>query len=166
MHTTTRLLPAAAVAATAAAGAAATTPDDAWYRRLEKPSWQPPPQAFGLVWTPVYTLIAYSAYRVLPRLDGPARRRYAAAFAGNMLLNAGWTWVFFRARRPRAAVAEIAALQASNADLLRRSWAADRRAGAALLPYVAWTGFATALNTAIARRNPGADGRGRRGGAR
>ncbi|WP_217591501.1 tryptophan-rich sensory protein, partial [Burkholderia sp. GbtcB21] len=28
------------------------------------------------------------------------------------------------------------------------------RAGAALAPYVAWCAFATALSTAIARRNP------------
>jgi translocator protein len=52
-----------------------------------------------------------------------------------------------------AALAEIAALNAANLDLLRRFWRTDRLAGAALLPYVAWTGFATVLNAEIARSN-------------
>ena len=46
-----------------------------------------------------------------------------------------------------------AALAASTADLTRRSWAVDRPAGLALLPYCAWTAFAAALTAAIARRN-------------
>ena len=45
-------------------------------------------------------------------------------------------------------------LAASTADLARRSWAVDRRAGAALVPYAVWTSFAAALSGAIARRNP------------
>ncbi len=45
-------------------------------------------------------------------------------------------------------------LAVSTADLARRSRVLDRRAGAALVPYVAWTPFAAALTAAIARRNP------------
>ena len=39
-----------AVAATAVAGGLATDPDSAYYRNLRKPSWQPPPPVYGLVW--------------------------------------------------------------------------------------------------------------------
>jgi TspO/MBR family len=42
----------------------------------------------------------------------------------------------------------------SNLDLVRRAWSADRISGACLVPYIAWTAFATALNAAIVRRNP------------
>ncbi|MET8868349.1 TspO/MBR family protein [Nonomuraea sp. NPDC004580] len=59
-----------------------------------------------------------------------------------------------RTRTPKLALAEILVLNASNALLIRRTWPADRRAALALLPYAGWTVFATALNTAIARRNP------------
>lgn len=152
----TRLLPYAAVTATAVLGALATRPQDPWYRSLDKPSWQPPPPVFGLVWTPLYTLLAYSGSRVWPRLRGADQRRYAAAYTANLALNAGWTWLFFRRRRPDAALAESLLLQASNLDLLRRSRAVDRSAAAALVPYAAWTGFAIALNAAIVRRNPAA----------
>jgi tryptophan-rich sensory protein len=143
-----------AVGATAAVGSVATAPSSAWYRTLNKPSWQPPPAAFPAVWTPLYALIAAAGARVLDRTEGERRVTFARAYAVNLALNAGWTAVFFRARRPRAALVEIVALNASNLDLLRRCWAVDRTAGVAIAPYVAWTGFATALNASIAARNP------------
>ncbi|MFB9239419.1 TspO/MBR family protein [Plantactinospora siamensis] len=144
-----------AVAATAAAGSAATAPASRWYRSLDKPRWQPPPAAFPAVWTPLYGLIALAGARALNRTQGAERAGFAWTYGADLLLNAGWTALFFRARRPRLALAELAALNAANLALTTRAWRADRVAGAALLPYVAWTGFATALNAAIAARNPG-----------
>ncbi|MBG0822816.1 tryptophan-rich sensory protein [Planomonospora sp. ID91781] len=146
-----------AVSAAAAVGSLATKPASLWYRRLRKPSWQPPSQAFGLVWTPLYGLIAVGAARVLDRREGTDRTAFAARLAANLVLNAGWSLAFFRGRSPKLALAEITALNASNADLIRQAWATDRAAGAVLLPYGAWTLFATALNTAIVRLNPAED---------
>ena len=70
------------------------------------------------------------------------------------MLNAGWNWLFFTARRPRWALAEILLLEASTLDLTRRAAKADTPAAAMLVPYAGWVAFATALNAAIARRNP------------
>ncbi|MGC1211186.1 MAG: TspO/MBR family protein, partial [Micromonospora sp.] len=126
----------------------------AWYRSLDKPAWQPPPAAFPAVWTPLYALIAVAGARALDRTSGSQRARFARAYALDLALNAAWTALFFRARSPRLALAEIVALNAANVELLRRAWRADRLAGASLLPYVAWTGFATALNASLAARNP------------
>lgn len=144
---------AAAVLATAVVGAVGTDPDSKWYRSLRKPSWQPPPAAFGLVWTPLYGLIGVAAARVLSRTDGAARTSFASLFGADLVLNAGWTWLFFKARRPQAALAELGALQAANLALAARAWREDRTAGIALLPYAAWSGFALALNASIAARN-------------
>lgn len=143
-----------ATGAAAAAGSVATDADSAWYRTLTKPRWQPPAAAFPLVWTPLYTLIALAGARALDRLSGPQRASFTRRYATDLALNAAWTALFFRMRNPRLALAEIAALNAANVALLRRAWQADRAAGAMLLPYVAWTGFATALNASIAARNP------------
>lgn len=49
-----------------------------------------------------------------------------------------WTWTFFRVRRPELALLEVLAFEASTIDLTRRTWQADRHAGAALLSYVGW----------------------------
>lgn len=155
MTTPTWIKTAAAVAATAAVGSAATSPSTPWYRRLRKPSWQPPPAAFPAVWTPLYALLAAAGTRVLNRTTGQERARFARAYGADLILNAGWTVVFFRMRRPAAALAEIAALNVANAVLLRQAAKADRPAAGALLPYAAWTLFATALNAAIVVLNPG-----------
>jgi len=145
-----------AVAAAAALGGVTTDPDSSWYRRLRKPRWQPPPRAFGLVWPALYALIAYAGARGLASArDDGERGALARSLAVNLALNAAWTPLFFRAHAPRLALADLVALGAANADLLRRAHRADRRAALALSPYVAWTGFATALNAAIAARNPG-----------
>lgn len=45
-------------------------------------------------------------------------------------------------------------LIASTVDLARRTRQLDTVGGAALVPYAAWTAFATALTAELARRNP------------
>jgi translocator protein len=146
-----------AVAATAVIGGLATDPDSTWYRDLRKPSWQPPRQAFALIWTPLYASIAYATARALSRSEGPARQALTRTLAVNLTLNAAWSAVFFRARSPRLALAEILTLNASNAALIVRTARTDREAGLTLLPYAGWTLFATALNASIANCNrPGA----------
>ena len=143
----------AAVTAAALLESRAASPDSRWYRSLDKPAWQPPRQVFPVVWTLLYSLLAYAGVRAIDSMPPGKRRASRLSYATNLGLNAGWTAVFFAARRPAAALAEIAALNASNVDLLRRAWMVDRAAGAALVPYVVWTAFATALNADIVRRN-------------
>lgn len=161
---------AAATAATAAAGGIATDPDSHWYRGLQKSDWQPPAIAFPVVWTALYADLAVSSALALDSHDagespaGSTLQRevaaYRVALAANLVLNATWSWLFWRARRPWLAAAECAVLTASSADLVRRTYRLNRSAGVSLAPYALWCGFATVLSAAIARLNPGAgDGR-------
>jgi tryptophan-rich sensory protein len=99
--------------------------------------------------------MAVASARTLDRLDEPAERRaFATAFGTNLMLNAGWNWLFFRARRPRWALAEILLMEVSTLDLTRRAAHVDRPAAKMLIPYAGWVAFATALNASIAARNP------------
>ncbi|QCB97785.1 tryptophan-rich sensory protein [Arthrobacter sp. PAMC25564] len=157
---------AAATAVTAAAGGAATDPESRWYRRLRKPDWQPSAIAFPVVWTALYADLAVSSAVALDStaaIDAPGGesrrqqiRAYRGALAANLVLNATWSWLFWRARRPWLAAAECAVLTASSADLVRRTYRLNRTAGVSLAPYALWCGFATVLSTEIARLNPGA----------
>jgi tryptophan-rich sensory protein len=146
----TRLAVAAGTTATAVAGGLATDPRSDWFTRLDKPAWYPPPATFGIVWTALYAGIAWAGGELLERSPDPALR---TALAANLALNGAWTPLFFRAHRPALATAECGVLAASSADLVRRAWPVSRAAAAALVPYAAWTAFATALSGAIARRN-------------
>jgi benzodiazapine receptor len=145
-----RLLAAAAPLGAAVLGGLATDPDSRWFRGLDKPSWYPPPQTFGVVWTGLYAGIAWASGAVLTRGGGPG---FGRAYAANLALNTAWTPVFFRAHRPWAAAAESALLTASTVDLVRRAAPISPAAAAVLTSYAAWTAFATALTVAIARRN-------------
>jgi len=145
----------AAVTATAVIGVLGTDVTSRWYRNLDKPAWQPPGAAFGPAWTTLYGLMAVASARTLDRLEEPGdRRAFATAFGANLMLNAGWNWLFFTARRPRWALAEILLMEASTLDLTRRAAHVDRPAAKMLIPYAGWVAFATALNASIAARNP------------
>ena len=138
----------------AVVGSLGTRPDSAWYRSLDKPSWQPPPVAFPLVWTPLYASIAWATGRAASASQpGPDRRRVLALTGADLVVNASWNWAFFAGRSPAGGLGVISVLNAANVLLLREAASRDRAAGAALTPYAAWCGFATALNLAIWRRN-------------
>ncbi len=141
----------------AGVGAAATTPDADWYDALEKPPWDPPPIAYPLVWTPLYADLAVVTAAALTTLEGEGRNDEAAdlrrALAVNLLLNTGWSVLFWRVRKPWLSSAWCALLAAHSAGLVKRVGAVEPSLGAALAPYPAWCAFATTLNTSIARRN-------------
>ena len=152
-HTSDRVAAAALAVGSAVVGGLATDPDSRWFARLSKPSSYPPPQAFGIVWGALYTGIAWAGGEVLVKADAQQRHDFARAYAANLVLNTAWTPIFFRAHRPWLATLESAALTASTVDLVRRADRVSRPAAAALVPYAAWTAFATVLSGAIARRN-------------
>lgn len=145
---------AGATAAVSALGAAATrrSVQSRWYRRLEKPRYQPPSAAFPPVWTALYALMATSGYRVW-RSRSPVRRRALALWSAQLALNGAWSPVFFGARRTRAALGVLAALLPVVGAYAWKARRVDRAAAVLMLPYLGWSGFALVLNASIVRRN-------------
>jgi translocator protein len=123
---------------------------DRWYRRLRRPGYVPPNAVFPVAWTSLYADIAVTSATAIDRLRAAGlraeARNYVIALAVNLILNAGWSWLFFKYHRLGASAIGAAVLAASSADLARRTAAADPRAGAALLPYPLWCAFATAMS--------------------
>ncbi|GAS88624.1 tryptophan-rich sensory protein [Mycolicibacterium brisbanense] len=145
---------ASAALATAVVGGLASRPAQSqWYTQLRKPSFQPPRQAFPVVWPLLYADIAAVSATTLDALRAENRddeaRAFGAALAANLVMNAGWSWIFFSQKRLGTAAVVAAALTASSADLTRRAVAAQGPRGAALAPYPLWCAFATALSTRI-----------------
>lgn len=141
---------AAAVTAAGALGAMASRPaDSAWYRSLRKPAYQPPPQAFPIVWPILYADIAIVSTEVMDALERRGRRRerraYTNALALNLALNAGWSWLFFNRRSLGPSAVAALALAGSSADLTRRAIAVEGARAAPLACYPLWCSFATLL---------------------
>lgn len=147
----------AAVAGTALIGSIATDTNTAWYKALVKPAIQPPGWVFPVAWTALYIDIATVVGRSLADLDDHGEdadyRALCKALAANLVLNAGWSALFFKGKQSGIATVEAAALAVSSADLVRRTMEVDRRRGALLLPYAAWTTFATVLTGTIWYQN-------------
>lgn len=143
----------AAVAVVAAAGGLATDTTSDWYEQLDKPAWQPPGAVFGPVWTVLYVLLALSAALAWRDVRGPRRRLILGLYAANLVLNLGWTVVFFQLRAPWAALGEILALLASIVALVVLVRGHNRAAAAMLVPYGIWVAFAAVLTGTIAAAN-------------
>ncbi len=149
-----------AVTACGVIGSMLSKPDSRHYCSLKLPNWQPPAIAFPIVWTALYADIAVINSIVLAdhieedtAKSKAAARKHAAVLGANLAWNAGWSGVFFRAKRKRLAAVWAGVLAASSGDLVRRAWKFAPERGALLAPYAAWTGFATVLSAEIARLN-------------
>jgi tryptophan-rich sensory protein len=135
-------------------GAFSTAPAiPAWYAALAKPSFNPPNWLFGPVWTVLYIAMAVAAWLIWKRPAEPARGLALKVWAAQLVLNALWTPVFFSLHRIGLALVDIVLLDLALAALIVVAWRPYRAAALLLVPYVAWTMFATALNGAIFRLN-------------
>lgn len=136
-------------------GQCATYPNLAsWYAALVKPSFNPPNWIFAPVWTTLYILMAYAAWRILKITNRPAERRVALTlFFLQLALNALWSWLFFELNNPLAGLLNIVPqflLILATIDRFRRL---DLVAAACLIPLAAWIAFASLLNFEIWRLN-------------
>ncbi len=141
--------------AAALIGSIASVRAGEFYEQLLKPTWAPPPQVFGPVWSVLYVLMAVAAWLVVRAWGWPRARPAITLYLLQLVLNALWTWLFFRWRLAWVALAEILALWALLLLTVWTFWRVRRLAGVLLLPYLAWVAFAAALTYAMWRRNPG-----------
>jgi translocator protein len=142
----------APLAVAAIGGAVTARAIPTWYRRLDKPGWEPPDAAFAPVWTTLYLLMGVAV--VLARRADPGRSpRTEAIFGLQLALNLGWSVAFFGRRDPAAGLVVIVPLWAAIVATIAEFWGTRRLAAALLVPYLAWVTFATLLNAEIWRRN-------------
>lgn len=121
-----------------------------WYRTLNKPDWTPPGSIFGPVWTLLYALMGIAAFLVWQRRDEhPEARRGLQLFGVQLTLNVLWSGLFFGLRSPAAGLIEIAGLWLAIVATVVSFARVSRVAAVLMLPYLAWTTFASALNGAI-----------------
>lgn len=124
-----------------------------WYPVLAKPSFNPPNQVFGPVWTALYTLMALAAWLVWRRPDSPLRRAGLVWFGAQLAANFLWSFVFFSAHRIGLALIEIALLWVGILGTMILFFRLSKAAGWMFAPYLAWVSFAGVLNFAIWRLN-------------
>lgn len=121
-----------------------------WYAALEKPFFNPPNWIFAPVWTLLYVLIAMVGWRLFEAHRGSTAY---PLWWGQLGLNFIWSPLFFAMQQLWLAFAVIIALWLVILWLIRECLVLDRVSAFALMPYLAWVGFASALNLSIAILN-------------
>ena len=129
------------------AGLATQSSVETWYPTLAKPFFTPPDWLFAPVWTVLYALMGIAAHLVWRRRPGV--QRALVLFGVQLALNAAWSLVFFGGRSISGGLVVILLLLAALLATLVAFWRRSRWAGALLVPYVVWVGYATALNAGI-----------------
>ena len=125
-----------------------------FYGQLAQPDWAPPGWVFGPVWTVLYTLMGVAAWLVW-RSGGLRENQTALGlFIGQLALNALWSWLFFSWHLGGWAFVDILTLLVAVSVTLVLFWRVRPSAGALLIPYLLWLGFACLLNYSVWQMNP------------
>jgi translocator protein len=140
--------------AASAVGAVASIEAKAFYGQLAQPAWAPPAWLFGPVWTVLYAMMAIAAWLVWRAGGFRANRVAISFFLVQLALNALWSWIFFAWHLGALAFAEVALLWVLIVATFVFFWRARPLAGALLIPYLLWVGFASVLNYALWQLNP------------
>lgn len=134
-----------------AAGMGSLFKPDEWYKTLRKPFFTPPNLAFPIVWTLLYALMTWAAYRAVG--GGQAPYRASLAWGLQLAVNASWSPMMFGWNR-----VDLASLCALLLWLLvywtyAEFAAVDAVAGYLMLPYLAWVTLACLLSLSIWKLN-------------
>ncbi len=137
-----------ALAVIAAGGMGSVFQTGAWYEALNKPGWTPPNWLFPIAWTFLYISIAVAGYRVAVR-NSPLVPTAMAFWALQITLNAIWTPIVFGANDLFLGVVVIVAMWCAIIATTVLNFRIDRIAGWLFVPYIAWVGYASALNISL-----------------
>lgn len=125
----------------------------AWYAALDKPALTPPGWVFPVVWTALYLMMGIALALVVHSRAETGAAAALAVFVLQLVLNGLWSWLFFGLERPGLALVEIVLLWTAILAATILCWRVRPLAGALLLPYLLWVGFAAWLNLGLWRLN-------------
>lgn len=117
-----------------------------WYPILHKPTFNPPNWLFGPVWSTLFIIIGFAAYLIWMKKEEIAHfPRTIAIYFIQLILNLGWSFLFFYNHQIGAALIEIIALLVAILVNAFVFYKIDKTAGLLLIPYFLWVCFATIL---------------------
>lgn len=136
---------------TGAVGSLATLPQiTTWYAALTKPSWTPPNDWFGPIWSTLYILIGIALFLVWRQ--GIERRdvRFALGiFAVQLILNLMWSLVFFGLHSILGGFIIIMVLWIAILANMIAFYVLSKPAGILMVPYLIWVSIASYLNYSV-----------------
>ncbi len=126
-----------------ASGAVTATSVGTWFLTITAPPGTPPNWLFAPVWTTLYGLVGIAAWLVWRR---PGHRPALRIWGWHLLVNALWTPAFFGLHSIALGMVVILALLVAIGVTMRAFQRFSSMAVALMVPYLAWTCYATYLN--------------------
>lgn len=119
------------------------------FKNFNPPPLSPPPVAFPIVWTILYTLMGISMALVLSS-DAPAsvKSKSVKIYALQLFFNFFWSILFFRFEAYFFSFLWIVALLVLIILMIKEFYKASKVAAYLQIPYLLWVAFATYLTFA------------------
>lgn len=117
-----------------------------WYATLNRPVFNPPNWLFGPVWTVLYIIMGISLFLIWKKEKSKERDLAIFVFLIQLLLNFGWSFLFFYFNMIGLALFEIILLWISILVMLVRFYKIKPVLAYMNFPYLLWVTFATILN--------------------
>ena len=125
-----------------------------YFSEFEKPPLSPPGWLFPVVWTVLYTLMGIASYFVIESgAESPQKISALKVYFLQLAFNFLWSIFFFNMELYAFSFVWLLTLLFLIVMTAARFWRIDKRAGALILPYIAWVVFAGYLNLGIAVLN-------------
>jgi tryptophan-rich sensory protein len=136
-----------------ALGAIWTSSDSSWYKKINKPDFNPPSWIFGPVWTLLFTLMGISLYLVWVSPSSNIKMIALILFGIQFLFNIAWSYLFFGLNKPLWSFIEILLLLVWIIITAFYFFKVNKTSGYLFIPYFLWVSFASFLNYSIWKLN-------------
>ena len=118
------------------------------YAQFNKPPLSPPGWVFPVAWTALYALMGISS-ALIYRSGNPARTDALKLYGLQLILNFGWTILFFGFDLFLAAFVWLLILEAVIIVMIAAFYAIRPRVAYLMIPYALWVAFAAYLNLGV-----------------
>ncbi len=124
-----------------------------WYATLNRPSFNPPNSIFGPVWSALYIIMGISLFMIWKLPNSSERNIALFVFYMQLLLNFGWSFLFFYFKTIGFAFVEIIVLWVCIIIMMILFYKLKPIAAYINIPCFLWVSFATVLNAAYYKLN-------------
>lgn len=121
------------------------------FEKYKQPPFSPPKEAFGIVWPILYTTMGIA--RTITKSSRKDTEANAYLYNSQLGLNYLWSVLYFKFKLRGTALIESYVLFASVLLTTAAFYKTNKFAGLLLVPYVAWTAYATYLNAGFVALN-------------
>ncbi len=125
-----------------------------WYAIANKPTFNPPNWFFAPVWMALYIMMGIALFLVWKsEADKALKQASLILFAVQLVVNFLWSFIFFYAKQPGWAFADIIVMWLAILFTIALFEKISSTAAWLLVPYIFWVSFASLLNFYVWQHN-------------